>query len=119
MKSWWDYYPVMIFAVVAPFIPGLLPTVSFNGHFIGGGPIRQFFINQVAEILPVETGQRYVDAFNVASFGGEVALYLPIALNMAACLVLVVYAFYSGLIQVSNWMKRGEFKSQRKASKGA
>lgn len=119
MKSWWDYYPVMIIAVIIPFIPGGLPTVALKGHYYGGGPVRQFLINKVAMMLPHETGQSYVDAFNAASVGKEYVLYMPIALNLSAGLVVFTFLMLTLKIQIENWMKRSEFSSQRKASKGA
>ena len=119
MKTWWDYYPVMILAVAGPLLAGAAPTFVVGSNPVGGGVIRQFGINQVAELLPLPVGQAYVDAFMGAGYGGEVLLFLPVAVNVAAMLAMLVYVAFSAVIRVGNWMKRSEFDSQRKASKGA
>jgi hypothetical protein len=119
MKTWWDFYPVMILAVALPFLIGLAPTFEFASMTIGGGLVRQYGVNQVASFLPLEAGQTYVDAFMAAGYGGEVLLFLPIALNVSAVMAAITFAVFSGVIGLGNWVKRSELDSQRKASKGA
>lgn len=119
MRTWWDFYPVMVLAVGLPFLAGALPTFEVGTRVLGGGFVRQYGINRVAERLPLEVGQAYIDAFMGAGYGGEVLLFLPIALNLAAVLVAVAYVVFSAVIRLGNWVRRSEFDSQRKASKGA
>jgi len=119
VKTWWDYYPAMLMGLVLPLLAILLPTGQLKGHVVGGGPVRQTLINAVSKYLPVDAAGRYVEAFNQATVGGEVVLALPVALNISAVVVAFLFVVLSGVMGLSNWMKRGEFSSQRKASKGA
>ena len=119
MKTWWNYWPIMFLSVILPFIAIGLPTTMLNGVAIKGGLIRQELVNHVAAVMPVASGQWYIKAFNAASVGEEFLLASPIALNMSSILALITFFIVSGLIGLSNSIKRQEYKSQRKASKGA
>ena len=119
MKTWWNYWPVMALSVSFPFICTGLPTTAFSGVVVGGGVIRQELVNLVAAVIPVESGQRYIDAFNTASTGEEFLLLLPVSLNISTILALITFLIVSTLLGLSNSIKRQEYKSQRKASKGA
>ena len=118
MKTWWNYWPLMVIAFLIPFLIGALPTLDFNNKFYGGGIIRQHAINTIAVELPVAANNKYLNAFDSASTMGEYILYLPIALNCSAILMIATFLFFTFTMKVTNWMKRGEYKSQRKASKG-
>ncbi|MCP3671508.1 MAG: hypothetical protein GY814_13975 [Gammaproteobacteria bacterium] len=117
MKTWWDYWPGLLILALLPFLMGVLPTISVKGEYIGGGVIRQWGINSVAEYLPLAAGQQYIDAFVAASYGQECLLFLPLALSFSALLFGGCVLFYSRLIALGNWMKRKEYDDQASASK--
>lgn len=119
MKTWWNFLHALVLAFLIPFIAGALPTLEFKGVFFGGGVVREFTINHVAQWLPHDKGTQYVSAFSSASFGREYLLYLPIALNIGTVLFTAMACIYSIFISASNWIYRKEYQSQRKASKGA
>lgn len=119
MKTWWDYYPVMLLALLLPFLVLLVPTGTIKGHIIGGGPVRQAMVNSVSKVLPPTSAEAYIEAFNTASVSKEVVLSLPVALNLSGALVVFFFLVLSSVMGFQNWMKRGEYSSQRKASKGA
>lgn len=119
MKTWWDYWPLMVFIFVVTFIPFSLPTKEFKGKMLGGGIVRQMAVNRVAEVLPPEAGQRYIDKFNTATSVEEFIIVSPVVLNLATILILITFFILSAWIRFVNWTKRSEFQSQRKASKGA
>jgi len=119
MKTWWNFLPALLLVFLIPFIAGALPTLEIKGQYWGGGVVREFAINHVAQWLPHGKGQQYVAAFSQASLIREYVLYLPIALNVATVLFAVMACFYSMFITTSNWIDRKVYQSQRKASKGA
>jgi len=119
MKTWWDFYPLMIFMVLAPFGVTALPTFVIQRKWVGGGFIREYLMNTVANHLPAESGNAYVEMFATASVFKEYALVLPITLNLSAVCAVITFVVFTCLMNLINWMKRSEFQSQRKASKGA
>ena len=125
MKTWWDFAPAIVIALFAPLVVLALPTIFvsipyFGGdHHLGGGPIRQWLVNYLAALMPSATATRYVDAFNQANYMGECLLVLPVALNVSAALLVVVYATSSAQIYIGNKAKNRIYQSKRKASKGA
>ncbi|MBL4706771.1 MAG: hypothetical protein JKY54_19735 [Flavobacteriales bacterium] len=119
MKTWWNYAFLIVIAIAAPFVAGLLPTYQYKGNYIGGGPIRQFFINHVADMLPSDKAQNLVDMFMASSAMGEYLIYLPIALNISMILLIILFAIGTLLIEGNNFVKNSIYQSKRKRAKGA
>lgn len=119
MKTWWNYLYLVVLAIILPFIAGLLPTVQLKGKYVGGGPTREYFVNLVASILPPEKADILINHFMQASIVKEILLYLPIAINLSAIALLIVYALGTISIEVNNYVKTSIYKSQRQKAKGA
>lgn len=117
IKTWWDFYPMMALAAAIPIIAGILPTVQLNGVYWGGGRVRQFAINFVAERLPAEGAQKIVTAFMESNTLGEIMLYMPIALNLVVISVFIAYSLAYTIIEVSNFINRSRFDQQRSNAK--
>lgn len=117
MKTYLDYLPGFILVALLPFIVGALPTINAFNHSLGGGPIRQFAINQLVKLLPPAPGQQLIDAFMKASALGEYLLYLPIALNIAVVLVWLVVLNATFSVRLQNWFISSKYQSTRKAAK--
>ncbi len=119
MKTWWNYGFFIFFAIVIPFVPGLLPTIQLNGVYLGGGPVRQFFVNSIASHLPQEVGHKMVNSFMTGDIFDEIILFLPIALNISVITLLFVYCICVALIEGNNYVKSRIYHSQREKAKGA
>ena len=120
MKTWWNLLPAIVLAIVIPFLIGILPTIEVNNKHLGGGPIRQYFINIVAGNISPEKSAHLVELFENATVSGEIGLYLPIALNMSLASLLFMYCIGYTVIEGSNYIKNNIYNSQRsRAKKGA
>jgi hypothetical protein len=118
MKTWWDYLRPLIFFYLVPFIAGVLPTYQRFGHFWGGGPIREFFINFVATRLPHDKAEILVRKFSEATTMGEIIIYLPIALNISLITLLLGYLIGFLSIEINNYIRTNVYKSKRQKAKG-
>lgn len=117
MKTWYQFWPALVFAFILPFVPGLLPTFDLLGQFWGGGPVREFVVNIMVEYLPVATGNNLIERFENGTAVTEFLLYAPVAINISLILMWLVFAFVTMTINVSNIYESAEYESQRKAAK--
>ena len=119
MKTWFNFIPVIAIAILIPIIAILIPTVQIKNNHIGGGPIRQYLVNLIVDIMKPEYANKTVELFNQGSVGVEILLTLPIALNIS-CFGLILSACLCGLyIEICNYFTSGIYKSQRQRAKGA
>lgn len=119
MKTWWNCIPLIIGAIIIPFIAGILPTIKIKNNFYGGGVVRETAVNLLAEILPLEAGNKLVSAFIEGSIKMEILLYLPIAINLSAIALVIAYCLSTIWIESNNLIKTNIYKSKRQRAKGA
>lgn len=117
MKTWWHYYPMLLLVAAIPFGLGALPTVVFKGTTFGGGPIRQWGVNMIANFLPDHAQTAMIEYFMKSTPFGEYSVYLPFAINVALILTWFMFAIGQLIISLNNWAKAQQFKSQRRAAK--
>ena len=117
MKTWWHYFPIILFAASIPFLIGALPTVEFNGQYWGGGPIRQFAINALAALLPDITSDHLINSFMKANSREEYLLYTPVAINLSLIFAWLAYGAGQLIISINNWFFKQKYQSQRLAAK--
>ena len=117
MKTWWHYYPMLIIAGLIPFGIGTLPTVEVHGNYLGGGPIRQYAINWMADWLPAPANGQLVQAFMNTNQWGEYWLFLPVALNVSLLTCWIAFAVGQAVISLNNWVTSQKYHSQRLAAK--
>lgn len=103
---------------MVPFIAGVLPTFEKFGHYWGGGPIREFFINFVASRLPHDKAEILVRKFSESTTSGEIFIYIPIALNISLVTLLFGYLISFLSIEINNYVRTNVYKSKRQKAKG-
>jgi hypothetical protein len=118
MKTWWDYLGLMIFLFLLPIIAGILPTFEKFDKFWGGGVVREYFINLLAGRLPDDKAAILVQKFNESGVGGEILLYLPIALNISLITLFIGYLIGFVSIEVNNFIRTNVYQSKRQKAKG-
>ena len=118
MKTWWNYGFLIVLAIIVPFLIGVLPTIQVKSVYLGGGPVRQFAVNAVAQRLPPDVGNKMVNYFMAGTPVDEMLLYLPIAFNVSAFTLLFVFCFGTVAIETSNFIKNRVYQSQRQKAKG-
>ncbi|MCG8313812.1 MAG: hypothetical protein MI976_11395 [Pseudomonadales bacterium] len=117
MKTWWHYYPMLIIVALIPLGIGALPTIELNGHYLGGGPVRQFGVNFIAGWLPDQAGNVFITEFMANDPQGEYILYLPFAINTALIISWIAYGTGQTIISLNNWATSKKYHSQRLAAK--
>lgn len=118
MKTWWHYFPLLILSALIPFGAGLLPTLEWEGHYYGGGPVREWAINTMHWVLS-DTAQAQLVAHFMRAPGiaEEYLLYLPFAFNASLLCVWLGFALGQSAISTNNWFITQKYNSQRKAAK--
>lgn len=115
MKTWWSFIPIMVFVSAIPFILGLIPTFLLDGRYFGGGPIMEWVINWVASWAPVHIAIPLVEHFQQT---GSYWVYLPIAFNLSALLLLLSSLMSKAAMIVLNINKIKQYEKQRQMVKG-
>ncbi len=119
MKTWWNYVYLIVIAMALPLFAGLLPTWEYKGKYFGGGIAREYAINFVAEYLPNEKATLLIEKFMSGTTSTEIMLYLPIAINVSAVALIIVYCVGTILITVNNLITNSIYQSKRQKAKGA
>jgi len=118
MITWLQVAPFLVFPGVLIFISGLVPMVDVLGTSIGGGLVREWFVNHlVLPLLPVVDATRVVEWYMQTSFSGELALHALVSLNLNTALLLVLYPLAAGFIRVNNWAAKTDLALKRGSAK--
>lgn len=118
MITWLQYWiflpmPTVILAAMAS-----MPTISISGRWVGGGPVREFYLNSFAlPVLPADAGARLVEWFSTASLVQEWSFALAVAINVNALLLPLLYFIGKAVIGFSSWSARKNIELLRKATK--
>lgn len=93
-----------------------MPNFTFNNHPLGGGRIRQWFVNDVfLPLLPHDWITQVVAWFTQASVLQEWMLCVVFAINVNAVLLPVLYGVSVFFIRVSALSRKADLDRQRDA----
>lgn len=115
MITWLTLWPLLLVPSIILTALASCPTVMFKGRVLGGGPVREFYLNHfVLPVLPHDVGARLVDWFSSATVVQEWFLALATAININAALLPLLYLLGFCVINVSAWMARKNIELQRR-----
>lgn len=118
MISWVAALPWLALPSVLFFVAGLLPNVSLYGQQVGGGLVRQWFINHVLlPYLPRQDAAALLDWYMHTDVFGELLLHGLIGLNFNALILPFLYMVFSGFIAVNNWAVKTDLDQKRRSAK--
>lgn len=116
MITWLQYWMVMPMPTVILSAMAAMPTGMLNGRLIGGGPVREYFLNNFAlPVLPVDAGNQLVEWFSTASGFEEWLLAFAVAVNINAVLLPLLYVLGVAVIGLSSWVSRKGIDLKRSA----
>ena len=115
MITWLTLGPIFLVPSIILTALASCPTFLFRGRVLGGGPVREFYLNHfVLPVLPHDAGVRLVDWFSSATVVQEWLLALVAAININAALLPLLYGLGFCVITVSSWMARKNIELQRR-----
>ena len=115
MLTWLRVWPLLVLPVLLITLLASLPTFEHNESLLGGGPVREWLLNQaLLPLLPDTQAFVLVGWFESASVPAEWLLALLIAVNINALLLLPLYAIGGGMIALSQWLTRTELHLKRR-----
>lgn len=116
MITWLNYWPVLIMPTVILSAIAGVPTYLHSGGLIGGGPVREYFLNHfVLPLLPADSAAQLVAWFSTASAFQEWTLAVAVAININALLLPPLYAQGVGVIALSAWVSKKNIQLKRQA----
>jgi len=93
-----------------------LPTKVVNGRAWGGGPVREYLINEIlVPVLSHDTGFSVVLWFKHASIIQEWFLSFLVVVNLNGLLLPLLFVIGQSLIGFSTWMTRKDIQLKRDA----
>ena len=114
MITWVTFWPMLALPAFLMSIIAAIPTVRINDKLLGGGPVREYYINHIAlPIMPDGIATRLVDWFAMASPLQEWFFSLAIAINVNALLLPILYGLGCVVIAFSGWMARLRISQRR------
>jgi hypothetical protein len=115
MITWLQLFPILLLPTYVLGVLAALPTVTAFNRMLGGGPLREWLLNQLLlSWFPTHAGTALVEWFTHASIVQEWLLALLIALNLNAISLPLLYALGNGLIRVKNWFAIKNLELKRK-----
>ncbi len=118
MLTWIRLWPAFVFPVFALNLIGFLPTIVFQGEYLGGGPVREWTVNTfLLSVLSVSQAEKVVAWFYQATVMEEWFIYGLIILNLDALLTPVFYALGNIIMKMSNWISIKELQLKRSAAR--
>lgn len=118
MITWIQLWPLLGLPAFMLSAIAAFPTFEHKTRFVGGGPIREWFLNHIAvPILPTNAAGELVAWFASASTLQEWILTSVIALNLNAALLPLLFGFGTGLIRLNNWMSTTDLRLKQSAAR--
>ena len=116
MITWLTYWPVLLTPTVILSALAGLPTLMFNGHLVGGGPVREYYLNHfILPVLPTDAASSLVAWFLTASGLQEWLLSFAVAVNINALMLPLLYALGVLIIGLSSWVSKKNIDLKRQA----
>ena len=116
MTTWIQLWPLMLMPTVILSALAALPTLPFNGRILGGGPVREVYLNHlVLPLLPADVSLSLVQWFAAASALQEWIFALAVAINVNALMLPLLYVFGIGVIRASSWFAKKNIQLKRDA----
>jgi hypothetical protein len=116
MITWLTYWPVLLTPTVILSALAALPTWTLNGRFVGGGPVREYYLNHfILPVLPTDASSSLVAWFSTASGLQEWLLSLAVAVNLNALMLPLLYALGVLIIGLSSWASKKNIDLKRQA----
>ena len=118
MKSWYEFWPIILLFGLIPLLAGLVPTQEFKGTYYGGGVIREATINAATHLMPTKTANVVVDKFMNSTTSGEYMIYLPFAMNVSLLFMWLAYFIGSAVMTINNLIYKRSYQARRLGAKG-
>lgn len=115
MITWLQLWPLLVFPSFLISALSALPTVLFNGRYLGGGPIREWLLNHVLlSWLPQTASIDVVAWWAHALPWQEWCVTLLLAFNLNVLLLPLLFGFGEIQIRFRNWTAATTLELKRK-----
>ena len=82
MITWLSFWLTLLMPTVILSALAALPTWVLNGRLVGGGPVREYYLNHfILPVLPTDAASSLVAWFSAASGLQEWLLSFAVAIN--------------------------------------
>lgn len=116
MLTWLQLWPLLMMPTVMLSVIAALPTFAWQGRVLGGGVVREYYLNHfVLPLLPAETGAQLVAWFSTADGFQEWLLAFAVSINLNALMLPVLYGLGAVVIGVSSWVSKKNIDLKRQA----
>ena len=114
MITWFQLWPALLMPTGILSALAALPTLAVGGRLLGGGPVREFYLNHfVLPLLPGDAAAGLVNWFSTASAFHEWLLALAVSVNLNALLLPLLYVLGVFIIRVSAWASKKDIQLKR------
>lgn len=117
MKTWFNYWPVIMIVFILPIILTVLPTEKIKGAFLGGGPVREYIVNQAITFADSDRIDSVVSRFN-SGVTGEIITTIPITILISIAVSWVFFFYLTIWMKLNNWFVKQAYLKQRSTLKG-
>lgn len=116
MITWLQIWPLLALPTLILAAITAIPTNQINGRIMGGGPVREYFLNHIlVPVLPNDAAVAVVQWFSHASAIQEWFLTLLVVVNINGLLLPLLFVFGQVLIWLSTWFTRKDIELKRDA----
>ena len=116
MITWLQLWPLLTLPTLILGAITAIPTMHINGREMGGGPVREYFLNHaLVPVLPHDAAMALVQWFAHANAMQEWFLALLLAVNINGMLLPLLFVLGQGLIALSTWFTRKDIQLKRDA----
>ena len=114
MVTWIQLWPLMLMPTIILSALAAIPTRLFNGRVLGGGPVREYYLNHfILPVLPADASVSLVQWFSTASAIQEWCVAFAVSVNINALMLPLLYVFGIFVIQVSSWFAKKNIQLKR------
>lgn len=112
--TWYSLFPVPVLVFIATVAAGFIPAIqSVTGSVINGGAFRDYCVNLLLNILPLEF-QHQAAQFYYKSYDNEILLYLISVAHFGLFLVWITYLVLTVYMYIHNTFGMNQMKSEQK-----
>jgi len=114
MITWLQLWPVLLMPTIILTALASMPTHLFNGRLLGGGPVREYYLNHfILPVLPADASASLIQWFSTASAIQEWCVAFAVSVNINAIMLPLLYVFGIFVIQVSSWFAKKNIQLKR------